>query len=63
MSELDRPMENMTLRDYFAAKAMPEVLRYWQENYRDEYLISKAGMTIAELSYEMADFMLGERSK
>lgn len=39
----------MTLRDYFAAKAMHALI---QEGYFD---------TVAKMSYEMADVMLKER--
>lgn len=56
----------MTLRDYFAAKAMPVALKTLMHDYtRDdddwfwEHEIDN--MMLAELSYEMADAMLKAR--
>lgn len=50
---LDRPM---TLRDYFAAKAMQVILHPANERIWDE-------KEIAEQAYSMADGMLAERAK
>lgn len=47
----------MTLRDYFAAKAMAEVLARWGSHQRE------AHAAIASLAYAMADAMLAERVK
>lgn len=44
----------MTLRDYFAAMAMPEVYRRVE---------SGGFQRVAQLAYEMADAMLAEGSK
>lgn len=56
----------MTLRDYFAAKAMPVALKTLMHDYtRDdddwfwEHEIDN--MMLAELSYEMADAMMKAR--
>jgi hypothetical protein len=46
--------EGMTLRDYFAAKAMQTILNDWNEN--------PSYSSIAEISYKMADAMLMEKN-
>ena len=52
--EIDSRREGMTLRDYFAAKAMEAMLR----------CVSDAGENdLAGASYDMADAMLAERAK
>ncbi len=55
--------QGMTLRDYFAAKVMPELLAaaLHPEFSKDKclHIINK----IAESSYDMADAMLKERDK
>lgn len=57
--------EAMTMRDYFAAKAMQSLLvnhrqmRYWSEMYS----VNEAYQFTAEASYILADAMLKERSK
>ena len=43
----------MTLRDYFAAKAMQSLIVHY----------GSQGIGLASLSYEMADAMLAEREK
>ena len=59
------PDSGMTLRDYFAAKAMqsiysdPVIFEQWNG---DEDLLSFAEYA-ANLAYEMADAMIKERSK
>lgn len=56
----------MTLRDYFAAKAMQaflsnnELLKESVTCYRDSLSSEEA---VAQLAYDQADFMLKERSK
>lgn len=45
----------ITLRDYFAAKAMQGMFDYWDENPNLEF------QHIADCSYEMADAMLKAR--
>jgi hypothetical protein len=57
---VDRPKElahfnGMTLRDYFAAKAMQGMFDYWHENPNLEF------EHIASCSYDMADAMLKAR--
>lgn len=60
--------KGMTLRDYFAAKAMPVALKTLMHDYtRDDedwfwesYIDNDM---LAELSYEMADSMLKAREK
>lgn len=46
--------KGMTLRDYFAAKAMQTVLADWDEN--------PSYQSIAEISYRIADAMLMVKS-
>jgi len=55
--------DGMTLRDYFAAKAMQGLLAAnWCEIYRE--LESSIGWNmVAADAYRMADAMLAERSK
>ena len=58
------PHVGMTLRDYFAAKALPEIMREWDMERRgvdgsgcfDEHV-----PLMAEESYRMADAMLKAR--
>ena len=45
----------MTLRDYFAAKAMQGMFNYWDENPHLEF------EHIANCSYDMADAMMRAR--
>ena len=47
----------MTLRDYFAAKAMQGMIDYWDENPNLEF------EHIANCSYDMADAMMKARDK
>jgi len=49
--------KGMTLRDYFAAKAMQGMFDYWDENPHLEF------EHIANCSYDMADAMMKARSK
>lgn len=58
-------MNDMTLRDYFAAKAMPEVMRDWREGRE---LDPDGGFeedlsVMAYQCYRMADAMLKEKHK
>lgn len=46
----------MTLRDYFAAKAMAEILARWGSHQ------DVAHHSIAKIAYQMADAMLSERA-
>lgn len=60
------PVSGMTLRDYFAAKAMNGYLaNAWQAETLDSLGESAAQQmaTVAEISYAMADAMLKERAK
>lgn len=50
-----RHTQGMTLRDYFAARAMMSIADHWYRNERLEI--------IAKTSYEIADAMLAERNK
>ena len=49
--------QGMTLRDYFAAKAMQGMFNYWDENPNLEF------DHIADCSYDMADAMMKAREK
>jgi hypothetical protein len=54
--DFEARQRGMTLRDYFAAEAMPEVIReLWGEE--------DAANQIAECCYQLADAMLRERQK
>ena len=55
--EVQREMQGMTLRDYFAAQAMQGMLAActgWSENAQER---------LAKCSYKMADEMLKEREQ
>lgn len=47
----------MTLRDYFAARALPTLLR----EYRDEVAAGGVGFNVADDAYAVADAMLKAR--
>jgi len=49
----------MTLRDYFAAAALPEVMRHWRTLTEAQ----KDAFSYAEFAYDAADAMLKERDK
>jgi len=53
----------MSLRDYFAALAMQQMIVLAVEGHLDGVARRKAGQIIADESYAMADFMLAERAK
>ncbi len=61
----DSPLnEGMTLRDYFAAKALPEIIRQWSRFDKSiDYKDSNQGdaENITEQSYYLADAMLKQR--
>lgn len=60
VDEFKRIMSGMTLRDYFAAKAM----QGWLASYGDEQRHPVHGQRedeVAEISYKMADAMLKAR--
>jgi len=56
--------EGMTMRDYFASKAMPEIMREWDLERREpggEGCFDAHVTLMAEESYRMADAMLKAR--
>ena len=53
----DADYRGMTLRDYFAAKAMQGMFNYWDENPHLEF------EHIANCSYDMADAMMKARGE
>ena len=55
--------EGMTLRDYFAAKAMQTLLEAAITSDVSVELRNKAVMLVATTAYQIADLMLIERSK
>jgi hypothetical protein len=67
----ERAAEGMTLRDYMAAKALPDAIKHWTNDDNDEpeggafewscYEITEDCRAAAELSYRMADAMLEAR--
>lgn len=59
-SEHNYPIEGMTLRDYFAAKAMQSALLTSKPENPLERMDIFA-QSVAEISYEMADAMLRAR--
>ena len=60
----------MTLRDYFAAKALPFVMRFYSEEARSDKFVpdldfdlAKDAQAIAYEPYRMADAMLKEMER
>lgn len=54
----------MTLRDYFAAKALPQAAsRYTKAHEDGEYLPEESYPQVAFCAYKLADAMLAERTK
>jgi len=75
--EVKDVVPGMTLRDYFAAAAMPLAYKYWMEDYyhpdnqnsferrsdfRSDFDNDQIEL-IAESAYEMADWMLKKREE
>ena len=59
-TQFEREAHGMTLRDYFAAKALPSIIEDW---YRDELYIGDDDNAefIAILAFKMADAMMEVR--
>ena len=55
-------IEGMTLRDYFAAKALPAIYKDTTESARIDGWPDKWRDYVAEEAYDMADAMLKARS-
>lgn len=58
---IDRP--GMTLRDYFAAKAMASLTSVYWEDFEVHGSGTELVKCQVETAYEMADAMLAERAK
>lgn len=60
--QAQKSVEGMSLRDYFAAKALPVAWAALEEGYfeADEY---NSAQRMAECAYQLADAMLSERNK
>ena len=61
--EVGTPQNGMTLRDYFAAKAMQAIMgdRKEQNYWAEDYSIDEMMQFTAERAYEQADAMLKAR--
>lgn len=62
----ENPQDGMTLRDYFAAKAMPAVMNPTDAPFSADEETSKPCVLwadFAKAAYMMADAMLAERQK
>jgi hypothetical protein len=59
---MDLKSDGMNLRDYFAAKAMPIIIKDW---YDDDMPCGDDdnAVFIAKLAYKMADAMMEERNE
>lgn len=55
--------KGMTLRDYFAAKAMQGMLAYPGDDQRGSHHNNNDAEGVASMSYAYADAMLAERAK
>lgn len=60
---VSRASDGMTLRDYFAAKAMGGLFDFWVAVNAKTSINDPDAKIIAEMAYEYADAMLAERSK
>lgn len=57
------PESGMTLRDYFAAKAMQGLLSANPETTSKLIVVTKGSGSVSELAYVIADAMLKQRNK
>ena len=57
------PNEGMSLRDYFAGKALAGWLASFPEDAKHPALVGSSDDAIAKASYMLADSMLREREK
>lgn len=55
--------EGMSLRDYFAAKAMVGMLAYAGDSLRGSHHTNNTPEGVAQMAYGYADAMLAERAK
>jgi hypothetical protein len=53
----------MTLRDYFAAKAIDIAFRFYDDGYCGTLGDDSPSTRVAQVAYEIADAMLAQRSK
>jgi hypothetical protein len=58
-----KPMDELTLRDYFAAKAMQGMLSCEEPYYAKNNVKADTPNRYADLAYEFADAMLEARKK
>jgi len=71
LGDLTTSEKGMTLRDYFAAKAMQAIIAMRQENQNGDFVSKNDGLMqsryalnyVAQTSYEMADAMMQARLK
>lgn len=54
--------DGMSLRDYFAAKSLPVVIKLWDECLEKGEISSINKNLVAEECYEYADAMIKERN-
>lgn len=60
---MNQPEFGMSLRDYFAAKAMQGMLAYPGDEVRGSHHNNNDAEGVAQMSYAYADAMLAERAK
>ena len=58
----DKELQGMSMRDYFAAKALPVAWKAFEDGYFDSGEDS-INEDVAACAYQMADAMLKERAK
>jgi len=58
-----QPCYGMTLRDYFAAMALPSLLQPAYSDIGTNFFTESDAADRAELAYAMADAMIAERAK
>jgi len=61
LTDKDEISLGMTLRDYFAAKALPSVINYWMHPDPSKVDLPEVALAIAGEAYDMADAMMKAR--
>jgi hypothetical protein len=53
----------LTMRDYFAAQALPRIIDYWMKPVPDTFQLPEVALAIAGEAYDMADAMMKARGE
>ena len=63
LTDKDEISLGMTLRDYFAAKALPKIIDCWMQPVQDTFDLPEVAEAIAHEAYQMADAMMRAREE